>query len=113
MPTLKKNEEKIERLYLPSTEKLPEEEKAFVDMDVRPVQTGDIEDVNPELSQISISIEMLTERIKGWNFTDEAGAAVPVSIETVKLLDVEDFIFLGEIINKSGKKGLTPAEKKA
>ena len=112
MPVLKKNEEKVERIYLPSTKDLPEEEQAFVDMDIRPVQTADIEDVDPELSQISISVEMLTERTKGWNYTDEAGNPLPVSIETVKLLDVNDFIHLGDLINKGSKKGLSTAEKK-
>lgn len=114
MPVLKKYEEKIDRIYLPSTEHLPEEQKAFVDMDTRPVQTADIEDVDPELSQISISVEMLAERIKGWNFTDESGNDLPVTVENIKLLEVSDFVHLGDIINKSSqKRELSTAEKKA
>lgn len=111
MPVLKQHEENVQRIYLPSTKHLPEAEQAFVDMDVRPLQTGSLEQMSAEGSMLSFNLEIVTSRIKGWNFTDENGADLPVAIETVKLLDVEDFNALKDSIETVG--GVTEAEKKA
>lgn len=99
MPILQA-ESKVERFYLPSTEALPEAEKAFVDMEVGKLTTGDIINVDPKAAEVEIGVMMLTARIKGWNFTDTEGNALEVTSETVKMLDVEDFGFLAQKISQ-------------
>lgn len=111
MPILQK-EEIIDRFYLPSTENLPEADKAWVDMDISKLTTEDVTNMDSKASEISIGIGMLTGRIKGWNFTDANGVPLPVSEETVRLLDIEDFGFLSTKI-PTGSKELDPEEKKS
>ena len=110
MPVLQK-ESKLERFYLPSTESLPEEEKAFVDMEIGKLTTEDIVNIDPKAPEMEVGLMMLTARIKGWNFTDEKGEALPVTLETVKMLDIEDFGFLAQKIPQDFKT-LDTAEKK-
>ena len=110
MPVLQA-ESKVERFYLPSTENAPEADKAFVDMEVGKLTTGDIVNVDPKSAEVEIGVNMLASRIKGWNFTDVEGNPLPVTTEAVKLLDVEDFGFLAGKLSQDFK-GLDPTEKK-
>lgn len=110
MPVLT-NKSKIDRFFLPSTKDLPEAEQAFVDMEVGPITTGDIVGVDPKAGEVEIGVRMLAARIKGWNFTDEAGADVEVTFENVSKLDMEDFSFLAGKLPQS-VEGLSTPEKK-
>lgn len=110
MPVLQ-NESKLERFYLPSTKNLPQEEQAFVDMEVGKLTTADIVAIDPKAPEVQIGVMMLTTRIKGWNFTDSEGKELPIVFDTVKMLDVEDFGFLAEKI-PADFKTLDPTEKK-
>lgn len=52
--------------------------------------TGDVEG----------TLRFLAKMIKEWNFTDEAGAAVPVGPDALKMLRLEDLRFLGEVVTE-------------
>lgn len=110
MPVLQK-ESKLERFYLPSTESLPEEDKAFVDMEVGKLTTADIMNIDPKAPEVQIGVMMLASRIKGWNFTDEEGNELPITFDNVQKLDVEDFGFLAGKMPQDFKQ-ITTAEKK-
>jgi hypothetical protein len=110
MPVLA-NKSKIERYYLPSTKSLPQEDQAFVDMEIGPLTAADIIGIDPQASEAESAIKMLVARIKGWNFTDAEGGEVEINFETVKQLDMEDFAFLaGQIPNNL--EGISTPEKK-
>ena len=111
MPVLRDKVKKTERFYLPSTDNLPEPEKAFVDMDVSPMITADIITLNTKGGEVEVGARMLAQRIEGWNFTDEAGNDVPVTFENIKRLDLGDFGFLADKLD-TDIEGLPVAEKK-
>lgn len=111
MPILK-DQSKVERFYLPSTEKLPEEEKAFVDLDIGPVITGDVVGADLEAGEVKVGVQMLTDRIKGWNYTNESGEPLEINFDNVKLLDMDDFVFLAQQLPTDKVEGLTAPEKK-
>jgi hypothetical protein len=110
MPVLEKKS-KIERLYLPSTKHLPEDQQAFVDMETGPMTTGDIIDVDPKAGEVEIGVRMLVSRVKGWNFTNAEGSELEISFESLQLLDMEDFAFLAAKIPQN-TEALTAQEKK-
>ena len=111
MPVLD-NKNKVERVYLPSTKNLPQEEQAFVDMNTGPLTAGDIIGVDPKLQEeLVMAVIMLTNRIAGWNFTDASGEDLPVTAENVRMLGVEDFTFLAEKLPQ-GESSLDDSEKK-
>lgn len=111
MPVLKKDD-KLERFYLPSTKELPEGDQAFVDMETGKLTTQDVIGIDPKSPEMEIGVVMLVSRIKGWNFTDEKGETLPITVETVQMLDIEDFAFLAGKIPQNFKT-LTGEEKKA
>jgi hypothetical protein len=112
MPVLNQKS-KVERIYLPSTKHLPEEDPnaAFVDMELGPLTAGDIVGIDPQAPEVESAVRMLAARIRGWNFTDAEGKELEVSYETVKLLDMEDFAHLAGKIPQN-IEGLETAEKK-
>ena len=110
MPTLQKKS-KIERFYLPSTKDLPEDQKAFVDMETGKLTAGDIVGVDVKAGEVEIGVRMLASRIKGWNFTDEQGNPLEVNFETVQLIDMEDFAFLAQKIPQDLEKLSVPEKK--
>lgn len=101
MPSLKLPSEKIERLYLPSTKDAPEEDKAWIDIDVGPFVTGDIlalQDMNNPV--IKVQAEILSRRIKDWNFTDADGSKTPIDYDSIARLEIPDFQFIVVELNK-------------
>lgn len=100
------------RLYLPSTEN--DEDKAYVDVKSKLV-LGDIAEINDAESDIDKAIALLTTLVKDWNFTDEAGAVLPITRDNINKLDVADFTFLSTWANEHldmGNKGVSNEEKK-
>lgn len=93
MPVLK-DKSIIERFYLPSTLADPEDQRAWVEIDISPRRVGDLASLNGNMSPGEMGIAMVAGRIKAWNFTDDEGSTVPVNAETVSLIDIEDFTFL-------------------
>lgn len=94
MPVLQTNPE-LKKLYLPSFEEVAnEEDKGWVVMDISPRKAGDIAGVQRGMGEAKIGISMLVGRIKEWNFTDEQGVALEITLDTVMKLHMDDFYFL-------------------
>jgi hypothetical protein len=113
MPYLPDNTEKLERVFLPSTEHLPDDEKAWVVMDVSPLLAGDAGNVGQDAETgADASLYMLTARIREWNFTERDGSPSDISLDNIKRLHLAD---LGHLQNKIevGEGALTDEEKKA
>lgn len=114
MPVLKESVEKLEKLYLPTSEKAPnEEDRAWVVMDVSPLLTGDADAVEQDAKNAGQATRyMLANRIKEWNFTEADGTPIEISYESLKRMELTDFSFLqGKI--EDGEGALTDDEKKA
>ncbi len=103
---------KLERYYLPSTKELPESEQAFVDMEIGKLTAGDVIGIDPKASETESAIRMLTNRIKGWNFTDTEGQELEINFENVSKLDMDDFSFLAEKISFDSVESLPVDQKK-
>jgi hypothetical protein len=51
---------------------------------------GDVADLASETNQSIQSLKIVVKLIKEWDATDESGAVLPVNLDTVKLLSVND-----------------------
>lgn len=110
MPQLTRKVE-VKQFYLPSTMGLPDEEQAWVKMDISPMKGEDLVIGEEMSSKIEASAQILSERITEWNFTDETNNKIDISLESCKLLDLQDFIYLQKQI-KGKMMDLTTAQKK-
>ncbi len=73
--------------------------------DVRPLRTGDLEQLGALGYEVKVTVEALASVIVRWSYEDE------VTLENVRLLDLETFLWLGkEALLSSGIK--SEAEKK-
>lgn len=107
--------EKLKKFFLPSYTELDEDQQGYVVFDVSPKKAGDIEEVNTGFTSAQIMMVAVASRIREWNMTGEDGKVLDVNLETVKLLKMEDFDFLYDIIQNEldePKEGLTSVEKK-
>jgi hypothetical protein len=82
------------RLFLPSTKGLSEAEQAYVvvSSNITPEHLLGLDADKPELVQ---NIQVLTNLIREWNFTDDNGSPVEITYDNVKKLDMADFTYLG------------------
>lgn len=103
--------EKLKQLTLPSTKDEPEQDRAWVVMDVSPAKAGDAYNVNEALAGRA-TFAMMLGRIREWNYTDEKGQPVPINTETLKRLNAHDFSWLQDQIEDGSEKSLTDDEKK-
>ena len=106
-----KNYVDVKRLVLPSTKHLPEEEQAWIEMDVSPRKAGDYLFANSPIAG-EITFAIILSRIKDWNYTELNGDPVPVTIDAIKLLDAEDFRFLQDQIIADEDRRMSAEEKK-
>lgn len=105
----------IKRLYLPTTEHLPEDERAWVDVKDR-MQLGDMADASHGDTITEQGIISLSHYITAWNYTEADGSATPITTDTVRKLDYKDFLFLTDHYNtdiNKAQEGLSDEEKKA
>lgn len=120
MPQLKRNESKVQRVFLPSTKigddgkPLPQDQWVWVDFDTRKDQVADVleQEVDENASALRYGVNSVLRRVKGWNVTDASNAALPLTDENLQLIDQDDFSYLTSLITQS-KKGLTDSEKKS
>lgn len=98
------------KIYLPSTEGLPEEEKAWVEVKTR-LAGGDmlVASVNGS-NDIQRTEAALASYIVKWNFTNEAGETEPITRETVHQLETEDLQMLILEMNSAQKSVKTSIE---
>lgn len=67
--------------------------------EVRPLRTGDLEQLGALGYEVKVTVEALASVITAWSYEE------PVSLENVRLLDLETFIWLGkEALLSSGIK---------
>lgn len=112
MPQLKVYKSEIKHFILPSTEPMPAEEQAWVELDIGEFSTRDVLALSGENNHMMyIQAEMLTERIKDWNYTELGGEKTPINIDSVGRLDPQDFSFLVKIMN-AAKSSQDTEEKK-
>ena len=89
------------KLTLPSTDHLPEEERAWIIVNSHPA-VGDI----PNLETFDISVlEAVLGSIIDWNLTDEGGTILPITEQNVKLLPSKDFWYIAEYIKTGADIG--------
>lgn len=114
MPKLVAPKEDVKRFMLPTTKHLPEAEQAWADLNVGKLITDDLAGADAEGGMIRMSAAVLASRIKGWNFTTEDGVTpVPVTPQTVRLLDWEDFQYLNEQFDNTLNTGMSDSQKKS
>lgn len=109
MPSLVPQSER-KQLYLPSTEHLTDDQKAWVVMEVGPLTAADLLSYDGAQTSGYNTVSSLVPRIKEWNI-EEDGVRVPITFETVKRLLLEDIMFLDSQIGR-GDGGLPDGEKK-
>ena len=102
----------IKRLFLPTTATLPEADQAWVDMEVNPANVKDWLQTDPSGNLGKLSINILTDRIKNWNYTEEDGTAVPITADTIIRMGNTNLTFLAQQIETSSSTTLTAEEKK-
>lgn len=103
----------IKKFYLPSTAKLPQEQQAWVSMDISPDTVGDLMAWSDEDSNtVARQMRILTRRIKEWNFVDQSGAPVPITFESVCHIPTIDLRYLREIPYERGPGDLSLEDKK-
>ena len=114
MPVLQKSED-ILRVYLPSTDGLPHEERAWVDVRSR-LLVGDVERITQgktdEANAITGSIRLLSGMVRDWNYTDAEGQKLPVTEENLRLLETQDLQAIGEHLEKQRRPAEASAEEK-
>jgi hypothetical protein len=105
------NEEINQQIILPSTLDLPEDQRAWVVMDVSPNKAGDYYNIN-NMVVGHITFAVLLERIKDWNYQDAEGEKLPITLDTLKRLNAQDFQFLQEQIASGSDNKLDDTQKK-
>jgi hypothetical protein len=91
---------------------LPGIDGGTVDIYTAPL-VGDLIEIMPSGQEMTNaqSLEMLVRLIKSWNLTDEQGQVLPVTIENLKLLSVEDLVALSSVLEHV--RAVVPDEKKS
>jgi hypothetical protein len=99
MPVLPSKSSLIKQLYLPSTSSLPQDQQAWIKIDLSPLGTEDLllfDELGEGDKKMHAFMEWLTLRIKEWNFTEEDGSPVPISFDTICRLPREDFEYIAQ-----------------
>lgn len=111
MPTFKR-ESNVKRFYLPSTKSLPQEEQAYVDLEIGTLVAEDLVGADEQEGKVRMASAVLASRIKSWNYTEEDGATlIPITPEAVRRLEIEDYSYLQAQFDAK-IEGLTADQKK-
>lgn len=112
MPVLQKSA--TTKIVLPTTEKLPEAEQAWVKVknnlsleDIIPTTQGDTE--------LDKAINGVANFISEWNYTNPDGSPIEITADSIKLIDWSDFTFIRDLFYvRVGimKQGVSSEEKK-
>jgi hypothetical protein len=96
MPQLSTATTDIKQFFLPSTSNLPQEDQAWVRMNVGEMLGGDIMDLigENEVKPGAISCVILASRIKEWNFTKPDGIPEEIAVESVRRMEMADLAYL-------------------
>lgn len=91
MPKLR--QKVVEKVYLPSFDAFPEEDKAFVMLEV-PATMEDFQALDDRMAQVMQSATVVANKIKEWNLCDENDQVMEVNAENVAKLEAIDFVTL-------------------
>ena len=105
------NAEKLEKIVLPSTSSLPQDQQAWVVMDVSANKAGDYYNVD-SMTAGHMTFAVLQERIREWNYQDAQGQTVPITVENLKRLNRDDFAFLQTKISDGTSEKMSDDQKK-
>jgi len=83
----------VHKLTLPS---YPDSEVEYYDG----LLTGQLTEMNKVEDESEKGIKSLEFLIKSWSFVDEAGVALPITMENLKKLPLTDFLTLMDAINE-------------
>lgn len=91
----------IKQFYLPSTAQLPQEEQAWVKLDVGDLLAGEMIDFATATGEdgtmkMDFTIQILEKRIVEWNFTKADGTVEEVTIGNVRRMSANDLKYLME-----------------
>lgn len=106
MPQLKK--QTIERVILPTYK--DEKDQAWVEIET-PAKMADFEGMDVNTSPLRQSAQVITAKIKNWNFADADGKKLEITIDNVLLLDPVDFAHLSMTLGLDRISRLTPPKK--
>lgn len=114
MPILQEDDSKIERVILPSTKDLPAADQAWVDIKTGRILGGDMAAVEAlsDSEGVSISVAMVANRIREWNYTEKDGTPVPITVKSVARLNFGDLGFLAAKLNPTGEADPIEADPK-
>lgn len=108
MPKLVSNATR--KMFLPSTEGLAEEDKAWVEVKTR-LDGGDMLRASTNgVDNIERTIAALATYIVSWNYTDDNDEIEPITFESVRRLEIEDFQALVLDMNAAQKSVKTSVE---
>lgn len=95
----------IQTVYLPSTKDAPSpEEKAWCKVNTA-VKIADVEEITNYESEVDQSAYALSKLITEWNLTNADNDEIaPITMDTVKQLPMQDFNFLGVLLQGSMKE---------
>jgi hypothetical protein len=95
MPQIQDASLQIKRFVLPTTKDLPEDQQAWVDLNVGKFLLRDTLAVEHTETIPQANFDLLMMRIKDWNYTDSTGQKLPIDREHVEVaIDPLDFRFL-------------------
>lgn len=100
--------------HLPSTAEAPIEEQVFVKLRDR-FLLSTMELMATGETDTEMAINAMVEYITEWNYTDETGAMIPITQESIRQLDWTDFLFIKEKMTAhltKDSQGLDSDEKK-
>lgn len=109
----------VKKFLMPSTAKqpdgtpTPEDQQAWVKMDVGPITPTDSQQFSDEDRNAVVRLQrIVVGRIKEWNFVNADGQPEPINLETYYRLAQEDKEYLQSIEFDGGPPPLTDDQKK-
>lgn len=100
----------IKKIFLPSYEDLPEEDRAWVEVECS-TQMIDFEDVDQSQSELRSTAQILVKKIKSWNLVTDDEKPMPITVENVVSLDSADFASLTIAVGLQRLQRLTSQKK--
>lgn len=94
----------VKRFELPTTANLPQEQRAWADLETGQLMVADVLAVHQDMTRNQASMVMLAQRIKSWNYMEKVGEKeqmVPITYENIGKLDVTDFFYLVEQVESA------------
>lgn len=103
----------VKQFYLPSTAKLPEDQQAWVKMDVSPMNVRDHLLVQIGDTPSAVSIRILAARIRDWNVLEVDQTPLPINTDSILRLGQANLNYLAAQIPTEATSTLDLDQKKS